>query len=131
MTQEELDKKARFRTVIRLLGNDRLLISKELGYKKKYFDQMLSARKTVSDAVVLKLSKRYKKVNPDWILYGTGEALFENIDEEESRQLNEPKGEYRRSNEEPFEMLRQKMEGFDARIRELEDEMRRLKDGKE
>jgi len=79
MDQQKLDRKERFRNVLKTLDLKRQLVARRLGYKEGYFDQILSGNSDVSESVVLKFSKYYREANPDWILNGTGEMILKNI----------------------------------------------------
>jgi len=120
MTEKQLDRKARFKRVFEALNLDRGLVSSQLGYKKGYFDQMLSADKNVSDVVVLKFTKRYSQVNEEWLMSGVGEMLNTNdvvkkyqIDGGQPRTLEDLEAEYKND---PLAGLRELI----ARVEELE-----------
>lgn len=58
----------------------------------------------------------------NWLINGAGEMFLPTSD---------PAAKYeKRGEEEPFELLRLKMESFDARIKELEAEIKRMKEEK-
>jgi transcriptional regulator with XRE-family HTH domain len=76
--QQEI--KERIKDLLKALNVNREQISTKLGYKKSYFDQMLSGNNNVSESVLLKLSKNYKEVNLNWILTGEGEMMLSDID---------------------------------------------------
>ena len=79
MTTQQQARKARFKEVIQHLDIDRQILASNLGYKKKYLDQILSADKNLSDSVALKFTKRYKQVNEDWLFTGSGEMLNDEV----------------------------------------------------
>ena len=122
MTKEDEERKHRFRTAVKALGIDREVIAEQLGYKKNYLNQVLSSSKGVSEMVIIKFTKRYKKFNPDWLLKGSGRMEVENADELSSQELQPI---------DPFEALRALMEKHERRISDLEDEVRLLKEGRE
>jgi len=79
MTEKQAQIKVRFKQVVKHLNLDRHVLAGQLGYKKRYLDQILSADKNLSETVLLKFTKRYKKVNEDWLLRGEGEMLHEQM----------------------------------------------------
>jgi len=79
MDQLEQNRKERLIKVIDTLGLKRQEVAHKLGYKPAYFYQVLSGYREVSYAMVMKLSKCYHKINPDYILNGEGEMLRQGI----------------------------------------------------
>ena len=125
MTERQLERKARFKIVIKALDIDRQVLADRLGYKKKYIDQVLSADKNLSDAMLLKFTKWYKEVNEEWLSEGKGDMLLPS-NAVTGEEIKKPVAVYETPGE-PLEMLRVWMESFESRIKELEAEVRRMK----
>lgn len=124
MTNQDLERKARFKTAFKALNVDRQLVADELSYKKKYLDQVLSAKKNVSELLVSRFTKRYKRFSAEWILTGKGEMMINPANE-----VGEPEVEYKPKPERLTDALRQILEDYGERIKRLEHEVLLLKGG--
>ena len=122
MTNNDLDRKIRFKAAFKALDIDRQIVADQLGYKKKYLDQVLSAKKNVSELLVNRFTKRYKKFSAEWILTGKGEMVIDPANE-----VSEPSVEYILKPERTTDALRKILEDYDERITRLEKEVMLLK----
>lgn len=129
MTNEQVERKARFIIAVKSLGIDREELAENIGYKKKYLDQILSAGKNLSDTVALKFTKRYKEINEDWLLHGTGEMhVVENdqITGGTPRTLQDLEDAHR---DDPLFALKEVLKDYAERITALEQKVMELQEG--
>lgn len=125
MTEKQQQRKARFKEVFALLNLDRQLVANELGYKKGYLNQILSADKNLSDAAALKFTKWCKIVNEEWLLEGRGEMLnqpdvVKGYQIEEGRPRTEEDLEKDIKDDPLFGGLKERLADYEARISALE-----------
>lgn len=138
LTKEELEQRNRLKTVLKIKGIGRQQFADAIGRQIGYINQMLSGNRRVSENAVTRLIKRYKSINPDWIMEKKGEMFFpENGISDVIDVVEEPSAPYGpESKEDLFGDLRALLEHYEKRIAGLEgivsamdERMRRLEGG--
>ena len=130
MTEKQLQGE-RLEILIDALNLNQSTFSKRVNVAQSYINRIISGQKSLSHKVITNITNGFSHVNMNWLINGAGEMFLPTSDPAETSVANEPAAKYeKRGEEEPFELLRLKMESFDARIKELEAEIKRMKEEK-
>lgn len=122
LTKDELEQRNRLKTVLKIKSIDRQGFADAIGRKIGYINQMLSGNRRVSENAVTRLSKRYKEINPEWIMDHKGEMFLpENEFSAGTDVVEEPSMPYGPDcKEDLFGDLRALLEHYEKRIAGLE-----------
>ncbi len=99
--------------------------AKHIECSQALISPVVNGKKEISRWLINKITGHYKNFNEGWLLTGIGD-MYKPSSEDTEASVIEPIAVYEKKNTEggdPFELLRLKMEGYDIRIKSLEEEM--------